>query len=616
MADPTEYDRGYSFAGFQASNPQTPLPGNKVDGELANVETAIASLVSAVKDIRRSDGKLKNGIVTADSLSAELAIGVDPAVVWEPATSYDVNATVFYETAFYRCLVDHVSAASFATDLAADRWLLFADFGPIIDDATDAATAAAASATAAAGSATSASGSATAAAGSATAASGSATAAAASATAAAASFEAFDDTYLGPKASVPTVDNDGNPLVNGQLYTKTGGTSPEDGLYVRTGGAWVKANTTINGLLRYRVYSAALGNLSAGQTSFAVSGGYDANSALVSLNGLELINGTEVDVSTPPNFVLATPVGASDELVFKGFGAFNIASITSADVSDFSEAVDDRVGSLLVAGNNVALTYNDGANTLTVAMSGLLRSDCRLVLSGGNLQLTAVNGNQLFINGRNESIPSSGPTLSASGLTPGTLYYIYAYMNAGVMTLEASTTAPGVGSVAPFIGWTVKTGDGSRTLVGYARPVTGPAWVDTSKQRLVFSFFNRRYRDLLGQFTADRTTTSTSYAELNSEIRVEFLTAGDNAVSVNANGCFYNSGANVTYAGVAYDGTTPEPGVLYTGNAAGALAATSTKILSAGYHYATLVGKVSAGTGTWTGTNTNVITSLVGGVWC
>ena len=43
---------------------------------------------------------------------------------------------------------------------------------------------------------------------------------------------------------------------------------------------------------------------------------------------------------------------------------------TASTISDFSEAVDDRVGSLLVAGTNVTLTYNDAANTLTIASAG------------------------------------------------------------------------------------------------------------------------------------------------------------------------------------------------------------------------------------------------------
>lgn len=43
---------------------------------------------------------------------------------------------------------------------------------------------------------------------------------------------------------------------------------------------------------------------------------------------------------------------------------------TANTISDLAEAVDDRVAALLVAGANVTLTYNDAANTLTVASSG------------------------------------------------------------------------------------------------------------------------------------------------------------------------------------------------------------------------------------------------------
>ncbi|MCH7800482.1 MAG: zinc ribbon domain-containing protein, partial [Chloroflexi bacterium] len=45
-------------------------------------------------------------------------------------------------------------------------------------------------------------------------------------------------------------------------------------------------------------------------------------------------------------------------------------SITASQVSDFSEAVDDRTDGLLVAGTNITLTYDDGANTLTIDASG------------------------------------------------------------------------------------------------------------------------------------------------------------------------------------------------------------------------------------------------------
>lgn len=50
-------------------------------------------------------------------------------------------------------------------------------------------------------------------------------------------------------------------------------------------------------------------------------------------------------------------------------GATSIA-IPASQVTDFSEAVDDRVAALAVAGANMTITYNDVANTLTFAASG------------------------------------------------------------------------------------------------------------------------------------------------------------------------------------------------------------------------------------------------------
>jgi hypothetical protein len=52
-----------------------------------------------------------------------------------------------------------------------------------------------------------------------------------------AAYDNFDDRYLGPKASDPSVDNDGNALLAGALYYNT--TVPEMRLY--TGSAWVAA---------------------------------------------------------------------------------------------------------------------------------------------------------------------------------------------------------------------------------------------------------------------------------------------------------------------------------------------------------------------------------------
>lgn len=71
---------------------------------------------------------------------------------------------------------------------------------------------------------------------------------------------------------------------------------------------------------------------------------------------------------------------------------------TSATISDFTEAVQDAVNALLGAGSNVTLTYNDAANTLTVAATGggttdleAVRDAIGIALVGAGLISVAVN---------------------------------------------------------------------------------------------------------------------------------------------------------------------------------------------------------------------------------
>lgn len=72
MADPTGYDKDYDFSNFQATKPDEPLPGDRLDTELQNIETAIDETQTALQDVRRSDGQLQNRIVGLDALTPEL----------------------------------------------------------------------------------------------------------------------------------------------------------------------------------------------------------------------------------------------------------------------------------------------------------------------------------------------------------------------------------------------------------------------------------------------------------------------------------------------------------------------------------------------------------------
>ena len=53
----------------------------------------------------------------------------------------------------------------------------------------------------------------------------------------------------------------------------------------------------------------------------------------------------------------------------RGDFAATVHTHTASDLTDFAEAVDDRVDGLLVAGTNVTLTYDDGLGTLTIDAS-------------------------------------------------------------------------------------------------------------------------------------------------------------------------------------------------------------------------------------------------------
>lgn len=112
-------------------------------------------------------------------------------------------------------------------------------------EASTSATNAASSATSASTSATNAANSATAAGTSATNAANSATSASTSATNAAASYDAFDDRYLGSKASAPTLDNDGNALLTGALYFDTTANS----MKVWNGTVWLDAYASLGSAL-------------------------------------------------------------------------------------------------------------------------------------------------------------------------------------------------------------------------------------------------------------------------------------------------------------------------------------------------------------------------------
>lgn len=139
MANPSSYTPGYNFTAWQASNPARPLPAQHVDTELANIAAAVNNHVRAIQDVRRSDGKLANGIVTVESLSPGISPGFTLRGQWASATAYLAADSVVYGSYFYRANTSHTSSNTNRPDVDSATWtLLFgvADLAGVMSTAT------------------------------------------------------------------------------------------------------------------------------------------------------------------------------------------------------------------------------------------------------------------------------------------------------------------------------------------------------------------------------------------------------------------------------------------------------------------------------------------------
>jgi hypothetical protein len=251
--------------------------------------------------------------------------------------------------------------------------------------------------------------------------------------------------------------------------------------------------------------------------------------------------------------------------------------------------------------------YFDGAGRKINGFAGagsVLTGDhgqCRLIKSAANLLLSPFNGQWLIISGTPQPVPAAGVSL-APPATTGTVYYIYAFMAAGVMTLEASATAY---SVDAATGIAVKTGDATRTLVGMSRTVAS-AWVDSSNLRLVRSWFNSGRIDMNGGDMGGATVNSATYVDIGgASFQLEWLNWAGECVDLSFTGTQFNSLAGAFVGStIGIDGaasiSVPECGFHSSGTGyRGAVACRLTTELAEGYHFARPMGVVGSGSGTW-----------------
>lgn len=132
MANPVPYTPGYSYSGWQNDNPTKPLPADEVDNDFANIQRSVNQTISALKDIRRSDGRLQNESVGPDQLSPALTIGFTLRGAWTDGLSYLAGDGVVLNEVFYSARVGHVSTAANSPANDPDTWNLLFSVADII----------------------------------------------------------------------------------------------------------------------------------------------------------------------------------------------------------------------------------------------------------------------------------------------------------------------------------------------------------------------------------------------------------------------------------------------------------------------------------------------------
>ena len=181
---------------------------------------------------------------------------------------------------------------------------------------------------------------------------GSATAAAASAAAAATTYDNFDDRYLGAKSSAPTLDNDGNALIEGALYWN----SVDNAMYAWTGSEWGSISSTAS-IYRYRFTATGGETTISGLDDNGLTLSYLPGKEQVYLNGVLLVRTTDYTASNGTSLTSLAALAASDIVEVITFTAFELASA-------IEETIFDAKGDILVG------TAADTVGKLTVGTNG------------------------------------------------------------------------------------------------------------------------------------------------------------------------------------------------------------------------------------------------------
>jgi chemotaxis protein histidine kinase CheA len=310
----------------------------------ASAAAAATSETNAATSATSAAGSATTATTKASEASASATSASSAQTAAETAQTAAETAETNAETA-------ETNAATSETNAATSAATATTQATTATTKASEAAASAAAAATSETNAATSASGAAT-----------SATSAATSAANAAAAFDSFDDKYLGSKTGYPgdgtgpTVDNDGNPLVEGALFFS----ADANEMRVYDGANWIAASSSGSASLILYEFTAT-----SGQTTFSGADdngatlGYTALNIQVVMNGV-ILDPSDYTASNGTSVVLGTGAATDDLLNVYAFASFTVADTVSAS-SGGTFAGGITVQGSLTASSTLGVT---GATTL------------------------------------------------------------------------------------------------------------------------------------------------------------------------------------------------------------------------------------------------------------
>jgi len=212
--------------------------------------------------------------------------------------------------------------------------------------------------------------------------------AATSATNAAASYDSFDDRYLGPKSSAPTLDNDGNALLTGALYWNTSGNS----LWVWDGSAWDAAAFSASGaVISFNTRTGAI-TLTSSDVTTALT--YTPLSAANNLSDVASTSTARTNLGlgtiATQNSNNVSITGGTIAVTANPSNALDVATKQYVDAAVSNLHIHDAAAAATTAALSGTVTYNNG----TSGVGATLTLGTALTTLDG---YTLVNGDRILV---------------------------------------------------------------------------------------------------------------------------------------------------------------------------------------------------------------------------